>query len=124
MDIDTKTLQLLMEAGLLAGAYGYFKESAVILEGVRAVRPESEYPYIGMAVTQMNTGKAGDAVDLLRDHALMIRPESDMAKSFLGLALKLDGRAAESEALLKEIAENGIETPAVRMAQALLAQEG
>lgn len=120
MEIETTLIQLLMEAGYLAGGYGFFEESEKIFDGITAVRPESELPLIGMAVTKMNAGKYEEAARILWDKALKLNPESDLAKSFLGLTLKLSGLIAESQAILKEVLEANKDETAVNMARNLL----
>lgn len=124
MEIETSTVQLLMEAGYLAGGYGFYKESEEIFEGIQAVRPDNELPLIGLAVTKMNAGNNEEAARILWEKALKINPESDLAKSFLGLALKLAGLKAESESVLKEVVDEGGNDPAVKLAQALLKEIG
>ena len=124
MEIDTKLVQLLMEVGYLAGGHGFFDESIKIFEGIYAVRPESEYPLIGMAVTRMNARKYEEAVKILWGKALKVNPESDLAKSFLGLALKMAGLTSESQTLLREVVEANRCEEAVSMAKNLLEEIG
>lgn len=124
MEIQTEVIQLLMEAGYLAGGYGLYKESEDIFEGIRAIRPDSELPIIGLAVTKMNAGKNTESARMLWEQALKINPESDLAKSFLGLALKLSNLNSESETVLKEVIDTGKNEPAIKLAQALLNDSG
>ena len=124
MEIETNTVQLLMETGYLAGGYGFYKESEDIFEGIQSIRPDSELPIIGLAVTKMNAGKNEEAARILWERALKINPESDLAKSFLGLALKLAGLQTESEAVLKEVTDDGKNEAAIKLAQALLKEIG
>ncbi len=119
--METKTVKVLMEAGYMAAGAGMAKEAATIFAGVQAIRPESEYPVIGLAVTLMSAGEHQDAVDLLTQKALMLNPDSCLTKSFLGLALRLAGRSNEARAQLEEVLSNcGDEPAATSMAQALL----
>ena len=120
MEIDAQLTKLLMEVGYLAGGYGFVSESEKIFNGIAAVRPESEYPYIGLAVTCLNANMNEAAVEILRTRALKANPDSDLAKSFLGLALKLAGMNAESQKVLQEVVDNGGAEEAVNMAKSLL----
>jgi hypothetical protein len=120
MEIDTKLIRLLMEVGYLAGGHGFFKESETIFEGLKAVRSESEYPIIGLAITKMNAKKNDEAVEILREQALKLNPDSDMAKCFLGLSLKLSGMNHESRKVLEDVVENGNSEEAVNMARSFL----
>ena len=123
MEIERKLLQLLMEAGNLASGYGYFPEAEIIFNGLRAVRPESEYPLIGLALAKMNARKNLEAIKVLADETLKVNPESDLAKSFLGLALKTSGLREESCTVLREVIAADRDKIAVNIARNLLAEQ-
>jgi Flp pilus assembly protein TadD len=120
MEIDRELLQILMQSGYLAGGYGFFSEAETIFQGVMAARPESEYPVIGLAVSKMSAGRNDDAVKILHNQALKLNPESDLARSFIGLALKLGGLNEESLTMLKDVVAAGKDETAVKMAQSLI----
>jgi len=122
VDVRTEVVQLLMEAGFLAVGKGMFPQATAIFAGVAAVRPESELPIVGQAIAQMNSGRADDAIQTLKNKALVLNPDSQIARSFLGLALKIGGFQAESRALLSEVVKNNSAPEAVALAQDLLAQ--
>jgi Flp pilus assembly protein TadD len=124
MEIEPKLIQMLMEAGYLAGGYGFFEESQRIFEGIRAARPDSELPLIGLALSKINEGKHEEASRILWDQALKLNPESDLAKSFLGLSLKLGGLTSESRTLLQEVVDADRDDAAVNMARNLLEEMG
>ena len=114
MEIEQTRIQMLMEIGFLAAGKGEIKASETIFTGISALRPESESPRIGLAVARMNAGKNQEAIAILRDQA------SDMAKSFLGLALKLEGLNSEASSILEGVVAGNGEPKAVEMARALL----
>ncbi len=119
--MNTETVRVLMEAGYMAAGAGMVKDAATIFAGVQAARPKSEYPVIGLAVTLMSAGEHQGAVDLLTQKALELNPGSCLAKSFLGLALKLAGRSNEARAQLEAVLSNCNNDPAAtNMAQSLL----
>jgi Flp pilus assembly protein TadD len=120
MEVDTKLVQLLMEIGHIAGGHGYFDEARIIFEGIKAVRPESEYPLIGQAITQLNMGNYAEAARILGEEALGKNPENDLAASLLGLVLKISGLTSESERLLNHIVELDRDQTAVNMAKSIL----
>ena len=120
MEADGKLVQLLMEIGYLAGGHGFFDESEIIFEGVKAARPDSEYPLIGLAVTKMNIGDYAEAARILGQEALKKNPESDLAMSFLGLVLKLSGLTSESEQIMSQVIEADRDQEAVNMAKSVL----
>lgn len=113
-------VQLLMEVGYVAAGNGFYKEAVVIFEGVRAIRPDSPFPEIGAAVLELNRRRANRAITILRDSALVKDPESDLAKSFLGLALRQAGYTQQSRNLLEEVVAANRDPVAVDMAAALL----
>ncbi len=122
MQADTNMIQLLMEIGYLASGYGFHKEAHTIFKGVRAARPESEFPFIGMAVVKMNQGESDEAIGILNDYALAKNPESDLVKSFMGLALKLSGENGKSREILMQISPSSGNQAAVDMARELLTE--
>lgn len=121
-EIGTPLVRLMVEIGYLAGGNGFTDEAEAVFDGLRAVRPESEVPVIGLAVTRMNAGRPLDAVALLEGEALRLNPGSDLARGFLGLALRLAGHASRSHSVLEEVAATATDESAGRMARALLAE--
>lgn len=120
MEASAGIAKLLGEIGMLAAGHGYEKQAVAIFEGLKAVRPASEAPAIGLAVVHLSNGRAEDAVRVLRDEALAVNPGSDLARSFLGLALKAAGRAQESEQLLRDVVAKATDPQAKAMAAAVL----
>ncbi len=123
MDIDKQLVQQLTEIGFMAGGYGLLTESQRIVAGLKAIRPQSEFPFIVEAVTQLNANQAEAAMILLRDQALPLNPNSSMTKCFLGFACKRAGRGQESEQWLKQVVETNDDAEATALAQALLAEQ-
>ena len=119
MQASTELIQRLMEIGYAAAGGELFAEALTVFDGVRAVRPESEFPLIGRAVTEMNDGRHGEAVKTL-EAALRANPQSPLTKSFRGLALKLSGMAQESQRVLEEVVAAGGDENAVAMARSIL----
>ncbi len=121
MEIPQQSVQDLMEVGYLAGGYGYFKEAVTIFDGLAAVRPDSEYPHIGLAMTQLGMKQSEEAVRILRDHALPKNPDNSLTKAFLGLALMQAGLNGESENVLNQVIDANQNETAVELARNLLA---
>ncbi|CAM2005070.1 tetratricopeptide repeat protein [Acanthopleuribacter pedis] len=121
MEIPQQSVQDLMEVGYLAGGYGYFKDAIAIFEGLSAVRPDSEYPHIGLAMTHLGMKQTEDAVRILRDNALPKNPENPLTKAFLGLALMQAGLNGESESVLNQVIDDNQNETAVELARNLLA---
>lgn len=117
---STELVRTLMEVGYVAIGFGRFADAETIFAGVQAARPESELPAIGRAVVRLNSGRPQDAVRLLEGEALKRNPDSDLAKSFLGLALKQTGENSRSRQLLEDVARAGGQTEAVALSKSLL----
>ena len=122
MDLSTQLLQDLMEAGYLAGAYGDLAASETIFTGLRAVRPNSLYPVIGLAVSHLNSGNYEQASAFLRQGAQVRGPAGELCRGFLGLSLRLEGRNRESLTWLQQVAEGARDPQAKGLACALLAE--
>lgn len=120
LEDDPELPKLLLEIGYMAAGTGLFAQADTIFHGLAAHRPDSELPWVGVAVARMNAGQPDEATRILREEALKRVPGSDVAKSFLGLSLKLAGYNAESVRVLEEVVATGQETSAVAMARSLL----
>jgi Flp pilus assembly protein TadD len=120
LENDSQLPKLLMEIGYVATGAGFNREAVTIFEGVAALRPDSEMPWIGLAVVELNGGRPNEARRLLQNEALRRAPQNETAKSFLGLALKQAGHSAESFAILNEVADHGRDAAARAMASGLL----
>jgi predicted Zn-dependent protease len=118
--VAPELVRLLTEIGLMGAGHGCTADADAIFEALMAARPDSELPVVGAAMARLGAGQPEGAVQLLRDKALKINPASDDARSLLGLALRFAGRAAESQAVLRELAETGKDPKAVSLARSLL----
>jgi hypothetical protein len=103
MDVSSQAVQTLMEIGVASAGNGLIPPAIAIFEGVRAVRPDSEGPALGMAIAQLGSRAYEDAAKTLREQVLAKNPNSIEAKMFLGLALKYAGRNAECDSVIKEL---------------------
>ena len=119
MELSTPTVQRLMEVGLLAAGNHMDADANKIFAAIAAVRPESEMPLIGRAIARLNKGNFGEAINLLGE-AVEKNPESEMAMTFLGMALKVSGMTAASEDALNQVVQSGNNEAAVELAKSLL----
>ncbi len=122
MKLDPQTLTLLSDLGFIAGGRGMLPLAQKIYEGLMIARPEHESPYIGLAMAMMFSQQPKQAAELLRASALAINPESELARSFLGLALKLDGDVQGAREQLEAVAESGSDQAAVELAKNVLGE--
>jgi len=119
VNLSTETVQQLTEMGFVAVGNGMFAEAETIFAGVAAARPDSELPLIAQGINQMNAGKVSDAIHTLQA-AVQKNPESAMAMSCLGVALKLAGLSAASEDVCQQVVQENRHAEAVALAKSLL----
>lgn len=121
MNFSAECVRLLTEIGFLAAGHGRPAAARTIMDGLKAIRPDRNGAYIGIALAHMNAGAPGEAVRELREEALPAVVEADvpLVRAFLALALKLDGRVRESAAELDLIQSDSPDQTAQRMAASL-----
>ena len=123
--LDPDDVNLLTQIGFLAAARGDAKRAEVIFGALLRVRAERAFAHVGLAMTWLNAGRAGDAVAHLRNVRLADKEDNDLVQAFLGLALQLDARASEAQRVLSGVAqtaENTHATEGALLAQRLLGQ--
>jgi thioredoxin-like negative regulator of GroEL len=113
---DNSKLSLLMEAGFLAAAMGMTAKAIVIFSALRLVRPDSEAPILGLALTFVNMGRFRDAAQLLAEEGFKKNPDSDLLRAMLGLTFQLAGRENEAAKLFDAVIEADREPTAVKLA--------
>ena len=96
-------------------------DAQTIAQALIQLQPDSEQPLIVKAIVQLNSNDAAGAVRTLQDQALQINPGNAMAKTFLGLALEMEGRGSERDRVLNEVVVSGKDESAVSLAKDLLA---
>ena len=105
----------------MAAGAGMTAQATTIFNGLKAARPDSELPYIGLAVASMNAGQYDEALEFLTEKAMKLNPDSCLAAAFAGLALRLAGRSDEARRELEKVVSRcGQDEAAVNMAKALL----
>lgn len=121
--IDPEMLRLLAEIGFVGTACGLWNHAEDIFNGIRAVRPKSEYPVVSQALARMSMGDFSRAIQLLNDVALKLNPNNPLAQSFLGIALKQSGMANEGNRVLEYVVSENKDQQAVEIAQTGLSQK-
>lgn len=112
--------KILSMIGFIASTLRLSDFAMAIFNTLQMYRPESEYPYIGAAIAQLDAGCFEEAVDMIRDNALRINPQNDLAKAILALAYTYLRRNTESLSLMEEIESNGRSEAAVNLVKAML----
>ena len=122
MDVSSDLIRELMDIGMLAAYQGLCPQAQAIFNAVRAVRPDSEIPYIGHGIAFLNANRAKHAI-MAFEGALQKNPDSGFAKCYLGMACKMTGAADRAEQLLNEVISDSGDQEAVVMAENFLALE-
>ena len=105
MDIDQRVVTLLAEIGFIAVNSDYRKDAMAIVNALRKVRPKSAVPIVIEALVKISRKDNIEAIKLLRNEALKLEPDHQVAKITLAEALKNMGHNSEAEELLKQIDE-------------------
>lgn len=112
-------LQLLQDLAFVAAGGAYVAEADAIATGLARLRPGAAGPAIARALARLNAGRPDEAVALLQaDLPGADAHEQALQQSFLGLALQLAGRQAESRRVLEAASAH----PAAGVARAMLGQ--
>ena len=122
MNVTEQQVKQLTAIGFLAASHGLNAEGEAIFNGLKACRPNSEYPLIGLAMTKIGARQYDDAMTVLTTQALKVNPASATAKCFVGLVFRLIGNTRESERWLKEVAATADDQDAKALAENLLSE--
>jgi len=118
--LSSEDIRSIAEIGFMACGAGNISAARNIFEGLRVLRPDQAFVYIGLALTSMSLGAHQEAVDILRNKGLTASPDDDELKVFLGMALGMANRQNESQRVLSDLAGASTGTAAQKLAQRLL----
>lgn len=119
-DLDASDIRLLTEIGFLGAGYGLTGPAERVFQGLRTLRPERGFPYIGLGLCLLSKGDAEGAAKLLEQSLPVAGEDGDMVKAFQGYALLLAKRSHHGQAVLEQLAETGGDPQAVKLARSLL----
>lgn len=118
-DFGAADMQLLQDLAFVAAGGAFVADTDAIAAGLAQLRPASAGPLIAQALARLNAGRADEAVACLqRELPGADGHEQALQQSFLGLALQIAGRQAESRRVLQAVAGH----PAAGVARAMLGQ--
>ena len=120
--LTSAQVRTLTEIGMIAAGRGLPAEAQAIFESLRVLRPRRAFPYIGLALARLNAGRPEEAVELLERDGLGACPGDPDLRAFLGLALKLAQRPAESRRVIEQLLEEHPGADSARLARSLLAE--
>lgn len=101
--LDSDDVRLLTEIGFLASARGDVLRAEVIFGALMLFRPNAAFPYVGLATALMNARRPGEAAAVLAKAVDLTGADDDLVKAMQGLALHLDGHAAQSSRVLRDL---------------------
>ena len=119
--LTSAQVRTLTEIGMLAAGHGLAAEATTLFQGLQVLRPQRAFPYIGLALASLNSGRPDEAVRVLEREGLAACPGDPDLRAFLGLALKLAQRPAESLRVLEALVRDFPEADSARFARSLLA---
>lgn len=117
--VNVPESKLLAEIGFLAAGRGLPSVARNILEALLEANPSESGAVIGLAIADLTEKKFDQAISILQKRVLDKDPDNDMALAFLGMSLKMAGRAAESEIPLDRVITRNADMQAVALAQSI-----
>lgn len=128
--LTSEDIQLLAEIGWVGAGTGstLMRPTEQIFNGLMVLRPQRDFPYIGMASAHLSNRQPEEAARVLEQGLRIMTsgpqapPDSDlsMVQVFLGMCLLMSRRTAEAVALLNTLQTTSQYEPALRMANGLL----
>lgn len=108
--------KLLGMIGFIAADANLVKEAETIFSTLCNKRKQNEYPLMGLAYVKLMAGQPDQALHLLRDQALALNPDNELAKAFLAIAYTALKEKEEACALTHEIIANNRDQIAMALA--------
>ena len=102
--------------GFIAADADMIPQAEMIFSYLCSKKKQNEYPLMGMAYVKLMAGLPEVALSLLRDKALVLNPENELAKAFLAVAYTALKEKQEACALTHEILANNRDQIAMALA--------
>ncbi|MEC4720730.1 hypothetical protein RY831_16320 [Noviherbaspirillum sp. CPCC 100848] len=119
--LSAEQMRMLGEIGFFAANHGDLVRAEEIFQSLLVLRPNRDFPYLGLGITFLNGGRVQEAVSILERGQTMVPDSVDLCV-FLAMALRASQRNAEANKLLTEtLAAHREDTPTLRLAKQLLA---
>lgn len=104
LDLKKEHLAAMMEAGYIYLGMRRYNEAKELFEGLCALAPDSEVPYVALGNVEFCRGKVARAIKHYKK-ALKIDEESGFANVYMGEALLFSGKKDEAMKLLEKVAD-------------------
>ncbi len=95
-DLKAKDIRLLAAIGFISARSGLAEQSRKIFEGLAIARPESTFPYIGLALTNLCIGAPDTAVEILKVRGLKAVPNDSELRAWLAIAFHYSGQVVDA----------------------------
>ncbi len=122
LELASDEVRLLTEIAVVAIGRRDPDRARQLFAALCELRPDVDFPYIGLALALMSGGRAADAVKLLEEADRRF-PNNAAIQTHLGMALLLNDRRTHSTAMLNRVVRRrNIGQQDKRLARALLLQ--
>lgn len=98
-------IRLFADLGFAAINAGHVVPALGIFHGLRVLRPEHAFSFIGVALSHMAIGAFDEAIACLTEADRIVSVERDDLRLYLGLAYVLSGNLEASDRILLELSE-------------------
>ena len=124
LDVESDLLKRMAQLGFVACRSKALKPHATaIFECLKAERPKSPVPVIGMAMIHLNCDKSPqEAADHMRNNGVGVNEGDLLSRAFLGLFLKMAKRGTEADEVLNEVLVADDDETATKLAKAVLSE--
>ncbi len=102
-DLTAKDIRLLAAIGFVSARSGLAEQSRKIFEGLSIARPESTFPYIGLALTNLCIGTPETAVDILKERGLKAVPNDPELRTWLAIAFHYSGQVINARQVCEKL---------------------
>lgn len=100
-------VKLVSEIGYMASLKGDPVAGETMMDGIHAIKPQQVPVQIGLAVAKLANGKTQEAINILRDKAMVSEPENMTAMTFLAVAYQEAGNRQEAQRLFEHVQQHG-----------------
>jgi predicted Zn-dependent protease len=104
IELERQHLGVMMEAGYIYLGMRRFKEARALFEGLAALAPDSDVPFVAIGNVDFCEGKIPKAIKRYQQ-ALKLDPASAFAKVYLGEALLFAGQLNKAMEMIAAVAK-------------------
>lgn len=123
MDFSSDIVQLIHKIGFYAAEEGDFTYAYRIFDGMRAIRPNSVYPHIGMAMALMLSGKGAESYQMLKKIKDDYPEEKDDIEAMMGFSLKFSNQDEKADEIFAQMLKTTKNKKWKEVAETFLKQE-